>query len=100
MQSKAKPETPAEQIDARIKELPDWRGDVLSRIRHLIKQADPDVAEEMKWRRPSNSMLGVPAFSHDGLICTGETYKHKVKFTLAGVAHPLGDLGAVGTVAP
>ena len=77
----AEPETPAEQIDARIKELPGWRGDVLSRIRHLIKHAEPDVVEEMKWKRPSNSMLGVPTFSHDGLICTGETYQDKVKVT-------------------
>ena len=60
--------SPSELIDARIKELGDWRGRTLSRLRALIKQADPEVAEEWKWR-------GVPVWSHDGLICTGETYK-------------------------
>jgi hypothetical protein len=68
--------------DARIKELPDWRGEVLSRMRRLIKQADPEVVEEVKWRKPSNPM-GVPVWSHDGIICTGETYKDKVKLTFA-----------------
>jgi hypothetical protein len=63
-------------IDARIKELGDWRGRMLSRLRAVIKQADPDVVEEWKWR-------GVPVWSHDGLICTGETYKSVVKLTLA-----------------
>jgi hypothetical protein len=63
-------------IDARIKELGDWRGMTLSRIRTLIKQADPEVVEEWKWR-------GVPVWSHDGLICTGETYKNVVKMTFA-----------------
>lgn len=70
-------------IDAKIKELGDWRGKSLSRVRALIKQADPDVVEEVKWRKPSNSMLGVPVWSHDGIICTGETYKDKVKLTFA-----------------
>ena len=63
-------------IDGRIKELGDWRGEMLGRIRSLIKQADPDVIEEWKWR-------GVPVWSHDGLICTGETYKNVVKMTFA-----------------
>jgi hypothetical protein len=63
-------------IDERIKELPDWRGKVLSQIRALIKQADPGVVEEWKWR-------GVPVWSHDGIICTGETYKNVVKVTFA-----------------
>ena len=63
-------------IDARIKELGDWRGKTLGRLRALIKQADPDVVEEWKWR-------GVPVWSHDGLICTGETYKSVVKMTFA-----------------
>jgi hypothetical protein len=63
-------------IDRRIKELGDWRGKMLSRIRALIKQADPEVVEEWKWR-------GVPVWSHDGLICTGETYKNVVKMTFA-----------------
>jgi hypothetical protein len=67
---------PAELIDARINELGDWRGDVLARIRKLIKQADRDVVEEWKWR-------GVPTWYHDGMICTGETYKDKVKITFA-----------------
>jgi hypothetical protein len=67
--------TPSELIDARIAELDDWRGEVLSRIRALIKQADPDVAEEWKWRNP--------VWSHDGIICTGEAYKSVVKMTFA-----------------
>jgi len=81
--SKAKPESASKLIDARIKELPDWRGEVLSRIRRLIKQADPEVVEELKWTKPSSPMVGVPVWSHDGIICTGETYKDKVKFTFA-----------------
>src|SRR4029450_713844 len=66
--------SPSQLIDARIKELGDWRGKMLSRLRALIKQADPDVVEEWKWR-------GVPVWSHDGIICTGETYKNVVKMT-------------------
>jgi hypothetical protein len=69
-----KGETPSRLIDARIKELADWRGKTLSRVRTLIKKADPDVVEEWKWR-------GVPVWSHDGIICTGETYKSHVKLT-------------------
>ena len=69
-----------ETIDAIIDELGDWRGDVLSRVRKLIRQAEPDVVEEIKWRKPSNP-LGVPVWSRDGIICTGETYKDKVKLT-------------------
>ena len=67
-------ESPSRLIDARIKELDDWRGKTLSRVRALIKQADPNVVEEWKWR-------GVPVWSHDGQICTGETYKSVVKLT-------------------
>ncbi|MGB2695389.1 MAG: DUF1801 domain-containing protein [Dehalococcoidia bacterium] len=80
MPSKAKPQSPSSLIDARIKELGDWRGKTLARVRALIKRADPEVSEEVKWRKPSNPM-GVPVWSHDGIICTGETYKNKVKFT-------------------
>jgi hypothetical protein len=69
-----KGESPSRLIDARIKELDDWRGKMLSRVRTLIKQADPEVVEEWKWR-------GVPVWSHDGIICTGETYKSVVKLT-------------------
>jgi hypothetical protein len=69
-------ESPSQLIDAKIKELGDWRGDTLSKMRRLIKQADPKVVEEWKWR-------GVPVWSHDGLICTGETYKSVVKLTFA-----------------
>jgi hypothetical protein len=69
-------ESPSRLIDARIKELDDWRGKMLSHVRALIKQADPEVVEEWKWR-------GVPVWSHDGLICTGETYKSAVKLTFA-----------------
>ena len=71
-----KDESPAQLIDARIEELNDWRGEMLSRLRALIKQADPAVVEEWKWR-------GVPVWSHAGMICTGETYKNVVKMTFA-----------------
>jgi len=71
-----KGDSPSRLIDARIKELDDWRGKTLSRVRALIKQADPAVVEEWKWR-------GVPVWSHDGIICTGETYKSVVKLTFA-----------------
>ena len=76
-------DSPSHLIDARIKELSDWRGETLARIRMLIKQADSEVVEEGKWRKPSNSMLGVPVWSHAGIICTGETYKNVVKLTFA-----------------
>jgi hypothetical protein len=76
-------DSPARLIDARIKALGDWRGETLARVRKLIKEADPQVVEEVKWRKPSNSMLGVPVWEHDGIICTGETYKDKVKLTFA-----------------
>ena len=79
-------DSPARLIDARIKKLGDWRGEMLARMRALIKQADPDVVEEVKWRKPSNSMLGVPVWEHDGIICTGETYKAVVKLTFANGA--------------
>jgi hypothetical protein len=75
--------SPSQLIEARIKELSDWRGETLARVRRLIKQADPEVVEEVKWRKPSNAMRGVPVWSHDGVICTGETYKDKVKLTFA-----------------
>src|SRR5262249_23932057 len=67
----------------RIKERGDWRGETLARLRGLIQEADPEVVEEVKWRKPSNSMLGVPVWSHAGIICTGETYKAVVKLTFA-----------------
>ena len=73
---------PSALIDARIKELADWRGETLARVRALIKQADPDVVEVVKWRKPSNAMLGVPVWEHAGIICTGETYKAVVKLDL------------------
>jgi hypothetical protein len=73
-------ETPSELIDAKITELDDWRGEMLSRIRGLTKQAVPEVVEEIKWRKASNP-LGVPVWSHEGIILTGETYKDKVKLT-------------------
>src|SRR5262245_17184307 len=74
---------PADLIDARIKKLGDWRGETLARVRALIKEADPEVVEEVKWRKPSNAMLGVPVWEHAGIICTGETYKTTVKLTFA-----------------
>lgn len=74
---------PSQLIDARIEALADWRGEMLARLRGLIRQADPDVVETVKWRKPSNAMLGVPVWEHAGIICTGETYKDKVKLTFA-----------------
>src|SRR5213596_2421997 len=70
------------QIDRKISELGGWRGEMLARLRQLIKDADPDVVEEVKWRKPSNPS-GVPTWSHAGIIFTGETYKDKVKLTFA-----------------
>ena len=73
----------AEQlIDAKIAALDDWRGRTLAHVRSLIQQVDPEVVEEVKWRKPSNP-TGVPVWSHDGILCTGETYKDKVKLTFA-----------------
>ena len=72
-------ESPSQLIDAKIKELDDWRGETLSKLRGLIKQADADVVEEWKWRKATNP--GVPVWSHQGGICTGETYKSVVKLT-------------------
>ena len=71
-----------QSIDAKIKALGDWRGEALAQIRKLIKEADPEVVEEVKWRKPSNP-LGVPVWEHAGMICTGETYKSAVKLTFA-----------------
>lgn len=84
--------SPTEEIDARIASLNDWRGETLARARTLIRQALPDVVEEVKWRKPTN-MAGVPVWSLGGIICTGETYKDKVKLTFAkgaGVEDPKG----------
>jgi hypothetical protein len=83
----------SQEFAARIESLNDWRGDMLARIRRLLKQADPDVVEEVKWRKPSNAMRGVPVWSHGGIICTGETYKSVVKLTFAkgaSLADPAG----------
>jgi hypothetical protein len=74
-----KDESPAQLIDARIEELGDWRGKTLEEVRRLIKEADPEIIEEWKWRKPSNP--GTPVWSHSGGICTGETYKNAVKLT-------------------
>jgi hypothetical protein len=74
-ESATKDESPSRLIDARIKELGDWRGEMLAQLRGLIREADPDVVEEWKW--------GVPVWSHDGIICTGESYKSAVKLTFA-----------------
>jgi hypothetical protein len=75
-------DSPAKLIDARLAQLGDWRGETLARMRKLIHAADPEVVEEVKWRKPS-SPAGVPVWSHDGIICTGETYKAAVKLTFA-----------------
>src|SRR5260370_38342159 len=85
--------SPSQLIDARNKELSDWRGETLARIRILIKQADPEVVEGLKWEKPSNSMSGGPGWAHAGIICTRETYKNVVKMTFAKgalLAHPSG----------
>jgi hypothetical protein len=75
-------DSPSELIDAKLASLADWRGDTLKRLRSLIRKADPAVVETVKWRKPSNPM-GVPVWEHDGIICTGETYRDKVKLTFA-----------------
>ena len=75
--------SPSRLIDARIAALADWRGETLARVRSLIREADPEMVEDVKWRKPSNSMRGVPVWEHAGLICTGETYKNVVKLTFA-----------------
>jgi hypothetical protein len=82
MPAESDSDTPSELIDAKIEELGGWREQMLSRIRGLIKQAAPEVVEDIKWRKPSNP-FGVPVWSHDGIILTGETYKDKVKLTFA-----------------
>ena len=74
-------ESPSQQIDARIEELGDWRGETLARVRGIIREADPDVVEEWKWAKATSP--GTPVWSHDGIICTGETYKNVVKMTFA-----------------
>jgi hypothetical protein len=89
--SAEKLDSPSQLVDARVKELGDWRGQTLSKLRALIKEADPDVVEEWKWRKRSNP--GVPVWSHQGLICTGETYKSVVKLTFfkgASLNYPAG----------
>ncbi len=75
--------SPSELIDARIAELADWRGETLAKVRAIIRKADPEVVEQVKWKKPSNGMRGVPVWEHDGIICTGETYKSVVKLTFA-----------------
>ncbi len=82
MKTKTKSDSPSRLIDARIKDLGDWRGETLARVRKLIKDADPHIVEEVKWRKPSNP-FGVPVWEHDGIVCTGETYKAAVKLTFA-----------------
>ncbi len=93
-------DSPSQLIDAKIEELNDWRGETLARVRILIKQADPDVLEEVKWRKPSNP-AGVPVWSHNGIICTGETYQNHVKLTFAkgaSLEDPSGLFNQEGTV--
>src|SRR3954471_17123100 len=75
--------TPSDSKEGLTKAPRDWRSETLARLRTLIKQADPEAVEEVKWRKPSNAMRGVPVWSHDGIICTGETYKSVVKLTFA-----------------
>lgn len=77
--------SPSRLVDAKIEALGDWRGETLARVRTLIREADPDVVEEVKWRKPSNP-TGVPVWEHEGILCTGETYRDKVKLTFANGA--------------
>jgi hypothetical protein len=77
-----KEQTGSEAVDEKLGSLPDWRGRMLGQLRGLIREADPDVTEGVKWRKPSNP-LGVPTWEHAGIICTGEVYKDKVKLTFA-----------------
>lgn len=77
--------TPSELIDRRIEQLGDWRGETLARMRGLIREADPEVLETVKWRKPSNP-FGVPVWEHEGILCTGEVYKGYVKLTFANGA--------------
>jgi hypothetical protein len=74
--------TGSDAVDEKLRTLTDWRGALLARLRRLIKEEDPEVVESVKWRKPTNP-LGVPTWEHDGIICTGETYKDKVKLTFA-----------------
>ena len=78
-------ESASDLIDAKIESLADWRGAMLGKLRALIREADPEVVETVKWRKPSNP-AGVPVWEHDGIICTGETYRDKVKLTFANGA--------------
>ena len=75
--------SPNQPVGAKTRAFGDWRGEMFSRLRALIKQADPEMIEERKWRKPSNGMAGVPVWSHNGIVCTGETYKNAVKMTFA-----------------
>ncbi len=81
----AETDSPSRLIDERIAALGDWRGETLARLRALIREADPEVVETVKWRKPTNPM-GVPVWEHSGILCTGETYKDKVKLTFANGA--------------
>lgn len=76
-------DSPSDLIDARIADLGDWRGEMLARVRKIINSADPGIVEQVKWRKPSNAMRGVPVWECAGIICTGETYKNYVKLTFA-----------------
>jgi hypothetical protein len=81
MTSESQDKSPSQLIEARIKELGDWRGEMLGRVRGIIREADPDVVEEWKWAKATSP--GTPVWSHDGILCTGETYKKVVKMTFA-----------------
>ena len=81
--SRQEGKSPSQPIAAKIAAPVDWRGEALARLRALIRETDPEIVEEVKWRQPSNAMRGVPVWSRDGIICTGETYKEVVKLTFA-----------------
>jgi len=95
-------ETASQLIDAKIVALGDWRGETLARVRAVIREADPDVVETVKWRKPTNP-AGVPVWEHAGIICTGETYKDKVKLTFAkgaALEDPAGLFNSAWTATP
>jgi hypothetical protein len=81
--SSQKVDSATQEIDTKINKLVGWRGPMLSRLRALIHQADPEIVEEMKWKKPSDNFTGTPVFSHDGIVCTGESHKSVVKMTFA-----------------
>ena len=93
-------DSPSQLIDSRIVELGDWRGETLARMRTLILEADPEMIEERKWRKPSNEMVGIPVWSHNGIVCTGETYRQGGQADLCQGRLVIGDLAEAFQLQP